>query len=137
MIHAAGTAAYNLYLYKLKLNSEKYAEIRIGGYLKNNIHQLTSFPPPLALESCAILDVLEIELSANTNNYVTRDTNDDLLQGCRCLVGLPEQHPPLEGLPAGHQPEAAGLQSSRLWEAGEAKEQVGLLCGQLCDSGCF
>ena len=64
-------------MYKLKFNSEKYAEMHFSRYLKNIIRQLTSFPPPLALESRAVLDVLEIELSANTNNYITKDINDD------------------------------------------------------------
>ena len=55
-------------MYKLKFNTEKYAEIRFSGYLKHNIRQLALLTPNLKLESQAVLNVLEVVQGAATNN---------------------------------------------------------------------
>ena len=50
------------YIYKLKFSTEKYAEIKFSGFLKQIIRQLALLTPNLKLESQAVLNVLEVEL---------------------------------------------------------------------------
>ena len=64
------------YIYKLKFNTEKYAEIKFGGYLKQIIRQLALLTPTLKLGSQAVLNVLEVELGAVANHQVRRDANN-------------------------------------------------------------
>ena len=58
------------YIYKLKFNTEKYAEIRFSGYLKQIIRQLALLSPSLKLESQAVLNVIEVVQGAAANEYV-------------------------------------------------------------------
>ena len=57
------------YIYKLKFNTEKYAEITLSGYLKHIIRQLALHSPNRKLGSQAVLNVLEVVQGAATNNY--------------------------------------------------------------------
>ena len=64
------------YIYKLKFNTEKYAEIKFSGYLKQIIRQLALLSPNLKLESQAVLNVIEVEQGAAANEYIGRDYNN-------------------------------------------------------------
>ena len=64
------------YVYKLKFNTEKYAEIQFCGYLKQVICQLALLSPNLKLESQAVLNVIEVVQGAAANKYMRRDYNN-------------------------------------------------------------
>ena len=65
------------YIYKLKFSSEKFAEMKFSYFLKNILYQLASFPPPLALEAQAIVDVLDMEFCAKLNVSSSATINHD------------------------------------------------------------
>ena len=57
------------YIYKLKFNTEKYAEIKFSCYLKQIIRQLALLSPNLKLESQAVLNVIEVEQGATAKHF--------------------------------------------------------------------
>ena len=64
------------YVYKLKFNTEKYAEIKFSGYIKQIIRQLALLSPNLKLESQAVLNVIEVEQGTAANEDIGRDYNN-------------------------------------------------------------
>ena len=58
------------YIYKLKFNTEKYAEIKFSGYLKQIIRQLALLTPNLKLKSQAVLNIIEVEEGAAAHEYI-------------------------------------------------------------------
>ena len=57
------------YIYKLKFSTEKHAEIKFSGFLKQIIRQLALLTPNLKLESQAVLNMLEVELGAAVRHF--------------------------------------------------------------------
>ena len=64
------------YIYKLKFNTEKYAEIKFSCYLKQIIRQIALLSPSLKLESQAVLNIREVEQGAAANEYIRREYNN-------------------------------------------------------------
>ena len=55
------------YIYILEFSSEKFVGMKFNYILRNILSQLTSFPPPLALEAQAVVDVLDMEFCTKLN----------------------------------------------------------------------